>query len=103
MSSMAISPKDADQIKEQSPPISDRPQTSPVHFGREICGELSAAEKREWLVTNGIGGFASGTVAGVQTRRYHDFSAPCTFASASIRKFALVTTRSPSFKPDFTS
>ena len=26
---------------------------------------------REWLVTNGIGGFASGSVAGVPTRRYH--------------------------------
>ena len=26
---------------------------------------------REWLVTNGLGGYASGTVAGVHTRRYH--------------------------------
>jgi predicted glycogen debranching enzyme len=26
---------------------------------------------REWLVTNGLGGYASGTVAGVLTRRYH--------------------------------
>jgi predicted glycogen debranching enzyme len=26
---------------------------------------------REWLVSNGLGGFASGTVAGVLTRRYH--------------------------------
>src|SRR5256714_11891387 len=26
---------------------------------------------REWLVTNGLGGYASGTVAGVITRRYH--------------------------------
>ena len=30
----------------------------------KVCGDLDAAEKREWLVTNGIGGFASGTVAG---------------------------------------
>ena len=43
----------------------------PVDFGREICGSLEAAEKGEWLVTNGIGGFASGTVAGSLTRRYH--------------------------------
>ncbi len=42
-----------------------------VQFGREICGDLAAAESREWLVTNGIGGYASGTVAGSQTRRYH--------------------------------
>jgi predicted glycogen debranching enzyme len=27
--------------------------------------------RREWLVTNGLGGYASGTIAGVPTRRYH--------------------------------
>lgn len=42
-----------------------------VGFGREVCGDLSEAEAREWLVTNGIGGFASGTVSGSMTRRYH--------------------------------
>ncbi len=42
-----------------------------VQFGREVCGDLDAAEAREWLVTNGLGGFASGTVAGTATRRYH--------------------------------
>jgi predicted glycogen debranching enzyme len=42
-----------------------------VQFGREICGELEIAEAREWLVTNGLGGYASGTVAGTTTRRYH--------------------------------
>ncbi|NTW03523.1 MAG: glycogen debranching protein, partial [Oscillochloris sp.] len=42
-----------------------------VDFGRDICGNLAAAEMREWLVTNGIGGYASGTVAGLLTRRYH--------------------------------
>src|SRR3954466_6216695 len=26
---------------------------------------------REWLVTNGLGGYASGSIAGVATRRYH--------------------------------
>ncbi|HEX9820234.1 MAG TPA: amylo-alpha-1,6-glucosidase [Methylomirabilota bacterium] len=40
-------------------------------WGREICGDLGAAERREWLCANGIGGFASGTVAGSPTRRYH--------------------------------
>jgi len=42
-----------------------------IDFGRNICGDLPSAEEREWLVTNGIGGFASGTVAGLLTRRYH--------------------------------
>jgi len=32
---------------------------------------LDALIEREWLVTNGLGGYASGTVAGVTTRRYH--------------------------------
>ena len=42
-----------------------------IQFGREVCGDLEAAEAREWLVTNGIGGYASGTIAGGMTRRYH--------------------------------
>jgi predicted glycogen debranching enzyme len=47
------------------------PEQAEVQFSREICGDLAVAESREWLVTNGIGGYASGTVAGSQTRRYH--------------------------------
>ena len=42
-----------------------------IDFGRDICGNLANSASREWLVTNGIGGFASGTVAGMLTRRYH--------------------------------
>lgn len=42
-----------------------------IQFGREICGDLQIAQRREWLVTNGIGGYASGTVAGLLTRHYH--------------------------------
>ena len=42
-----------------------------VDFGPAIAADLSNAERREWLVTNGLGGFASGTVAGLSTRRYH--------------------------------
>jgi predicted glycogen debranching enzyme len=56
--------------------MSDRKMTTPtgkatVEFGREVCGYLEIAEQREWLVTNGIGGYASGTVSGNLTRRYH--------------------------------
>src|SRR3954463_10487662 len=40
-------------------------------WGRDVAGDLAAAERREWLCVNGIGGVASGTVAGTQTRRYH--------------------------------
>lgn len=42
-----------------------------MQFGREVCGNLEHAESREWLVTNGLGGYASGTVAGTTTRKYH--------------------------------
>jgi predicted glycogen debranching enzyme len=42
-----------------------------VDFGREVTGRLAVAESREWLAANGLGGFASGTVAGLPTRRYH--------------------------------
>src|SRR5262245_44747010 len=42
-----------------------------IRFGPELCTDIAAAEQREWVVTNGIGGFASGTVAGSATRRYH--------------------------------
>ena len=33
--------------------------------------EVNSLMTREWLVTNGLGGYASGTLAGVATRRYH--------------------------------
>ncbi len=42
-----------------------------IDFGRGLCCDLRSAERREWLVTNGIGGYASGTVGGLLTRRYH--------------------------------
>lgn len=30
-----------------------------ISLGREVCGDLEAALRREWLVTNGLGGYAS--------------------------------------------
>ena len=44
-----------------------------VDFGRDVCGNFDAANGREWLVTNGIGGYASGTVDGSLTRSYHGY------------------------------
>lgn len=41
-----------------------------IEFGREICGNPALASQREWLVTNGIGGYASGSISGELTRRY---------------------------------
>ncbi len=42
-----------------------------VDFGRDICSTLESAQAREWLVTNGLGGYAMGTVGGPRTRCYH--------------------------------
>jgi predicted glycogen debranching enzyme len=42
-----------------------------MRFGKEVCDNLEAGSRREWLETNGIGGFASGTINGSNTRRYH--------------------------------
>ncbi|MSR44969.1 MAG: glycogen debranching protein [Phycisphaerales bacterium] len=41
-----------------------------IDFGRAVCN-CEESFRREWLVTNGIGGYAAGTIGGVRTRRYH--------------------------------
>src|SRR5216684_4386474 len=61
----------ATQMKKLSGSPATLPRNAVVSLGRETCGSLEQAEQREWLVTNGIGGFASGTVSGNLTRRYH--------------------------------
>jgi predicted glycogen debranching enzyme len=43
----------------------------PLQFDRGEDQGGRALVNAEWLVTNGLGGYASGTVAGVNTRRYH--------------------------------
>ena len=42
-----------------------------INFDSDVCTNYEEASKREWLETNGIGGFASGTISGANTRRYH--------------------------------
>ena len=42
-----------------------------IRFKQETLGNLDAALRREWLETNGLGGFASSTIIGLNTRRYH--------------------------------
>jgi predicted glycogen debranching enzyme len=48
-------------------------QETPLILGRQTCGTWNDAVSYEWLVTNGLGGYACGTVAGANTRRYHAF------------------------------
>lgn len=42
-----------------------------VELGREILNRVEESTQREWLVTNGTGSYAAGTVSGILTRRYH--------------------------------
>ncbi|MGZ3625400.1 MAG: amylo-alpha-1,6-glucosidase [Ktedonobacteraceae bacterium] len=39
--------------------------------GPDVCRNVQAGLDREWIVTNGLGGYASGTVSGATTRSYH--------------------------------
>src|SRR5436190_22007293 len=50
-----------------APPAGGDPLTLRVVSG----GDLLALLDREWLVTNGLGGYACGTISGAATRRYH--------------------------------
>ena len=42
-----------------------------IRFDRSVCSDLGRARKLEWLETNGLGGFSSSTIVGLNTRRYH--------------------------------
>ncbi len=42
-----------------------------TEFQSSITADLREASSREWLETNGIGGYAMGTIGGMNTRRYH--------------------------------
>jgi predicted glycogen debranching enzyme len=42
-----------------------------IRLGPQVLGSLDAAAQREWLVADGLGGYAMGTAAGLRTRRYH--------------------------------
>ena len=42
-----------------------------IEIDQESCRNLESALSREWLETNGIGGFSSSTITGLNTRRYH--------------------------------
>jgi len=42
-----------------------------IAFDQKTCCDLNVALTREWLETNGLGGFSSSTISGLNTRRYH--------------------------------
>src|SRR5260370_17430598 len=42
-----------------------------LRVGREICADVQAGLDHEWLVTNGLRGYAAGSILGATTRTYH--------------------------------
>lgn len=42
-----------------------------IHVSGDRCAKIEISGELEWIVTNGIGGYASGTVGGPLTRCYH--------------------------------
>ena len=46
-------------------------QSFPLQVGWKEGDSLAALIEREWLVTNGLGGYASGTIGGACSRRFH--------------------------------
>lgn len=59
-----------------------------MNINADVCQDLERALSLEWLETNGRGGFASGTVAGANTRRYHGLLVVATFPDN--RRYVLV-------------
>ena len=42
-----------------------------MRFGPNLTGDWEKSSEKEWLLTNGRGDYAGGTIAGTNTRRYH--------------------------------
>ena len=53
------------------------------------CKNLAVSKRREWLLTNGIGGFAMGTPSGANTRRYHGHLVAATNPPATLLRWSL--------------
>jgi len=61
----------------------------PIAFGPAVCSSLGEGGDREWLVPDGLGGYAMGTVCGLRTRRYHGLFVT-TAGSPAARRLGLV-------------
>src|SRR5437667_11142890 len=42
-----------------------------LSVGPDMCSNVQAGLDHEWFVTNGLGGYAAGSLAGATTRSYH--------------------------------
>jgi predicted glycogen debranching enzyme len=51
--------------------VADSTSGIPLFVTKDVCRDFARSSQLEWLDTNHTGAFAMGTVAGVNTRRYH--------------------------------
>lgn len=60
-------------VLKQSTEIVDQTPTNAweLQVGRDVCSNVQTGLDYEWLVTNGIGGYAAGSIEGATTRSYH--------------------------------
>jgi predicted glycogen debranching enzyme len=61
----------------------------PLSFGPAVCTSLAEGGDREWLIADGAGGYAMGSVCGLRTRRYHGLLVPAV-AGPGARRLALL-------------
>jgi hypothetical protein len=66
----------------------DMPAPLRIAFGPAVCTSLAEGGDREWLVADGCGGYAMGTVCGLRTRRYHGLLVPAV-AGPSARRLGV--------------
>ncbi|MGH9423688.1 MAG: glycogen debranching enzyme N-terminal domain-containing protein, partial [Thermoanaerobaculia bacterium] len=71
----SLNEADPSTVEQPSPPANTREATQsfPTQLGWKRGDPRDALITREWLVTNSIGGYASGTIGGANTRRFHGF------------------------------
>jgi glycogen debranching enzyme len=79
----------AGPVRDQPVPLRVTMTDLRLAFGRAVCGTLDEAARREWLVTDGLGGYASGTIAGLRTRRYHGLLMTATAPAGAARMLGL--------------
>lgn len=49
-------------------------------YGKEIFKSFTDGIKKEWVITNGLGGYSGSSVIGANTRKHHGLLIACTYA-----------------------
>ena len=63
--------KNAGELSDGHELARDANAEAEIAFGAELLRNADESLRREWLVTNGLGGYASASLATANTRRYH--------------------------------